>query len=38
MTIGKPANTDYNLVAHGITTGIENVECVKDIGIVSIGQ
>ncbi len=38
MTIGKPANTDYNLVAHRITTGIENVECVKDIGIVSIGQ
>ncbi len=33
MTIGKPANTDYNLVAYGITTAIENVECVKDNGI-----
>ncbi len=35
MAIGKPANTDYNLVAHGITTGIESVECVKYIGIVA---
>ena len=34
ITIGKPANTDYNLVAHGITTGIESVLWVKDIGII----
>ncbi len=34
MTIGKPANTYYNLVAHGITTGIESVDWVKDIGII----
>ena len=26
MTIGKPANIKYNLVAQGITTGIESVQ------------
>ncbi len=33
MTIGKPANTDYNLLAHRITTSVKSVEWVKDIGI-----
>ncbi len=27
MTTAKSANTDYNLVAHGTTTGIKSVEC-----------